>query len=57
MADKLYPGTAEAENERIKAQKRNAIKVEEPDCIGRAPNYQKFAGWDAERVLAWLNID
>ena len=49
-----YPGTKEAE-----AQKKHINKEseEEPDFIGNAPNYDKFEGWDAEKVLVWLNID
>lgn len=31
--------------------------LDEPDFVGGAPNYDKFAGWEPERVLAWLNVD
>lgn len=30
---------------------------EEPDFIGMAPNYDKFKGWDDEKVRVWLNVD
>lgn len=53
----LYPGVKEAEEERKRAALRNAIENEEPDFIAGAPNYDKYAGWPAEKVLAWLNID
>lgn len=33
------------------------VPDEEPDFIGNAPNYDKFKGWDTEKVLVWLNID
>ena len=37
------------------------LKEEEPDMFcgnGRiCPNWEKFKGWDAEKVLAYLNID
>lgn len=32
-------------------------ELDEPDFIGGAPNYDKFAGWEPERVLVWLNVD
>lgn len=49
-----YPGTKEAEQ----AKKAKIVsREEEPDFIGMAPNYDKFEGWDADKVLAWLNID
>lgn len=32
-------------------------ELDEPDFIGGAPNYDKFPGWDPERVLSWLNVD
>ena len=51
---KLYPGIKEAEAERAK---KLAPTEEEPDFINGAPNYDKFKGWDTERVLVWLNID
>lgn len=50
---KKYPGEKEAEAERAK----QPAEDEEPDFIGGAPNYDKFEGWTAEEVLAWLNID
>lgn len=49
----LYPGTEESE--RIKAAP--PIEDDEPDWKDGAPNYDKFKGWPAEKVLAWLNID
>lgn len=55
-----YPCVAEVEeykNRLAEKAKVDAIVDEEPDFIGNAPNYEKFDGWDAERVLAWLNID
>ena len=51
---KLYPGTAEAENERSKGR---PAEDQEPDFIGNAPNYDKFKNWTPEEVLVWLNID
>ncbi len=51
---KLYPGTNETNKIKATAKKRHD---EQPDFIGGAPNYDKFEGWDAERVLVWLNID
>lgn len=48
-----YPGIAEAEQERAKPH----TVEEEPDCIGGAPNYDKFQNWTPEQVMAWLNID
>ena len=54
----LYPGIREAENERKRAESAHkARENEQPDFIGNCPNYDKFAGWDPEKVLAWLNID
>lgn len=53
---KRYPGIEEAERERICSSRRNA-PVEEPDFIGGAPNYDKFAGVSPGEVLALLNID
>ena len=53
MKNRRYPGVEEAE--RIK--KGTVSRDEEPDFIGNAPNYDKFAGWDTEKVLVWLNID
>lgn len=50
----LYPGCDEAEKQRSKV---TAETTEAPDFIGNAPNYDKFAGWSAESVLSWLNID
>ena len=52
---KKYPGTEEAE--RIRAEQNISVDDEEPDFIGGAPNYDKFAGWSPEQVLVWLNID
>lgn len=52
----LYPGVLEAEKEKIRAAKEFELQ-EEPDFINGAPNYDKFEGWDPERVLVWLNID
>ena len=57
---KLYPGIDEAEQERINASKRAKVEREaneEPDWKNGAPNYDKFQGWDTEKVLMWLNID
>lgn len=52
----LYPGIAEAEKQR--GISSSPYKTEEqPDMIGLAPNYEKFKGWDIERVLVFLNID
>lgn len=51
----LYPGTLEAERERKQAAKR--AKEEKPLMIGVTPNYDAFPGWNAEKVLAFLNID
>lgn len=48
-----YPG--ENESEKMRSVKEPI--EEEPDFIGNAPNYDKFEGWSAEKVLAWLNID
>lgn len=54
----LYPGTAEAKNERKRSEKAHkARQNNEPDFIGNCPNYDKFPKWDAEKVLVWLNID
>ena len=50
---KQYPGLKEAEEQR----KVRPEAAEEPDFIGNAPNYDKFVGWSAEKVLAWLNVD
>lgn len=50
---KMYPGTMEAEKQKSKA----TYSPGEPDFIGNAPNYDKFKGWSAEKVLVWLNID
>ena len=36
---------------------KRCYEDEEPDFICGAPNYDKFEGWTAEEVLAWLNID
>jgi len=52
-----YPGVEEAEKERIKAELNAKIELEEADFIGMAPNYEKFKGWDVDKVLVWLNID
>lgn len=58
---KLYPGTAEAEEERIRASRKPPVPDdEEPDWLGNAPNYEKFRrkfGWDTETTLVKLNID
>lgn len=51
---KKYPGTKEVEQQRVSS---SSIKDEEPDFIAGAPNYDKFAGWTAEEVLVFLNID
>lgn len=56
MKKRLYPGVEEAEKERARVQKEY-IPEEEPDFINGAPNFDKFRGWDAEKVLVWLNID
>ena len=50
-----YPGTTEAEKERVQAAKRAA--ADKPLMIGLAPNYDAFSGWTAEEVLVFLNID
>ena len=51
MKKQLYPYAEEL-------RKQAPITVEaEPDFIGGKPNYDKFVGWSAEEVLAWLNID
>lgn len=50
----VYPGVGAVES--IKDHQLLAL-TEEPDFLGNAPNYDKFAGWEPERVLAWLNID
>lgn len=50
---KAYPGALEAEKQKSK----KAYIPDEPDFIGNAPNYDKFKGWSAEKVLAWLNVD
>ena len=55
MKKELYPGTAEVEREKNRIMKRP--RSEEPDFVNGAPNYDKFEGWDVERVLVWLNID
>ena len=52
----LYPGTAAAEKEKEKAALRYSYEFQ-PDFIGGKPNYDKFASWTCEKVLAWLNID
>lgn len=54
MPRKSYPGCREAEEQR---RSKPAPEDEEPDFIAGAPNYEKFGGWSAEEVLAWLNID
>ena len=46
-----YPGIEEAERQ------REVVVEEEPDMIGLSPNYEKFKGWEPERVLTLLNID
>lgn len=54
----LYPGVADAENERFNSATRAKFGPDSmPDFIGGKPNYDKFGGWDAERTLRWLNID
>lgn len=50
----IYPGTDEVERVKDNAKRP---REEEPDFIGGGPNYEKFKGWDPERVLVWLNID
>ena len=61
MAKKnLYPCISDVEEYKDRLAEKakvDAIVNEEPDFIGGAPNYDKYEGWDAERVLAWLNID
>ena len=51
----LYPGCVLAEKEK---SKKHYIDTE-PDFIPGTvtPNYDKFPGWDTEKVLRWLNID
>ena len=51
-----YPGVQAAEAQR-RLPKPDPREDEEPDFIAGAPNYEKFEGWSAEEVLAWLNID
>jgi len=54
----MYPGVEEAEKQRCQWSKdwwKN--QDDEPDFVGGAPNYDKFKGWDVDRVLTWLNID
>ena len=55
----LYPCAEQLENARRNARATHTRKRDDnaPDFIGGAPNYEKFTGWDAEKVLAWLNID
>ena len=56
----LYPGTEEAEQEKIRAARRPSLDDGEPDWLpSRKPNYEKFekAGWDIEKILVHLNID
>ena len=52
-----YPGVEEAEKERIRAELKFKYSSDEPDFAGGKPNYDKFRGWDTEKVLVWLNID
>ena len=56
----LYPGIEAAEMERGFAGKKKNYD-DQPDLLftagGICPNYEKFHGWDAEKVLAWCNID
>ena len=54
----LYPGIAEAEKQRgFNNWNSSYTPTEAPNMIGLAPNYEKFKGWDIERVLVFLNID
>ena len=57
----VYPGQAEAENEKRRACYASGRRRPdmEPDFIGGrpCPNYDKFCGVDPSAVLAWLNID
>ena len=54
----LYPGCTDAEKERIAAAIRATYETsQKPDFIGGKPNYDKFPGWNAEKILVWLNID
>lgn len=53
----LYPCAEDVRKGRYTKNVRNHITEEEPDFIGNAPNYDKFVGWDTEKVLVWLNID
>ena len=54
----LYPGVEAAE---MKRERSRQHIDDRPDYIrtaaGIAPNYEKFKGWDDEKVLVWLNID
>ena len=54
----FYPGTEAAELEKSKAAKKRYID-NAPDFIPGTviPNYDKFRGMNAEKVLAYLNID
>ena len=58
MKKSLYPGVREAEEERVRAElSKRYGNDEEPDMINGSPNYDKFTGWDVEKVLVFLNID
>lgn len=52
-----YPGVIEAEQERLRVELLHKAELPKPDFIGNAPNYEKFKGWDVEKVLVWLNVD
>lgn len=59
---KMYPGLAEAEEERRRSSFRPSRhqQDEEPDWTPAGyPNYEKFEkyGWDCEKILVHLNID
>lgn len=51
----LYPGVDEAEREKARAYRFSPEEM--PDFIAGKPNYEKYKGVPADRVLAWLNID
>ena len=51
----LYPGVETVERIKNAAATRKLDNA--PDFIGNAPNYDKFANWPCEKVLAYLNID
>lgn len=53
-----YPGCDQVEAEKRRAEKAARASADfVPDSFGVVPNYDAFPGWDAERVLCWLNVD